>query len=127
MDARTKKLEANSFGNLAEELVSREYVRRGYAVLERNWRLGRIEIDIIVRKDAIVALVEVKARKTDEEDALTAVNQDKRKRMIKAADVYLRRLKGDVNYRFDIATCVGTPENNYIEIYEDAFLATDIF
>lgn len=119
--------EAKEFGKKSESLATQEYVRRGYAILERNWRLGKIEIDIIAQKEDVVAIVEVKARRTTEEDALSAVGYDKRKRMIRAADYYLRSLPGNCQYRFDIVACTGTLENIQIEIYEDAFLAADIF
>lgn len=124
---KEKKKEANEFGRKAEEKVAERYLKQGYTIIERNWRLGKIEIDLIVQKDDVIVLIEVKARKEREEDALSAVDRDKRKRMIKAADVYIRSLQGQYDYRFDIATCIGDKENFTIEIYEDAFVAADIY
>ena len=124
---KEKKKEANEFGRKAEEEVAERYLKQGYTIIERNWRLGKIEIDLIVQKDDVIVLIEVKAREEREEDALSAVDRDKRKRMIKAADVYIRNLQGQYDYRFDIATCIGDKENFIIEIYEDAFVAADIY
>ena len=124
---KDKKLKANEFGHFAEELASQEYIKRGYAILEKNWRLGKTEIDIIAQKDNVIVLIEVKARKSSEEDALDAVNIDKRKRMIRAADSYLNKLEGWLEYRFDIVTCTGTMKEYKMEIFENAFIATDIF
>lgn len=123
----TKKLEAEQFGQYAEEMAAREYIKRGYTILERNWRMGKIEIDIIAQKDDTLVVSEVKARKNTDEEAISAVNFDKRRRMVRAADTYLRKCTGVVNYRFDIVACVGTIQNFQMEIYEDAFLATDLF
>ena len=122
-----KRKEAYEFGRIAEEKVVEEYLKKGYSILERNWRIGKTEIDIIAQKEDRIILVEVKARNTNEEDALAAVDRDKRKRMIKAADVYLRRMDGIFNYRFDIAICLGTISQHELEIIEDAFVSADLF
>ena len=61
------------------------------------------------------------------ETALSSVTPDKRKRMIKAADAYIRKLPGQYSYRFDFVACSGTIQNYKIEVVEDAFLAADIF
>lgn len=122
-----KKKEALEFGLFAEEQAAREYIKRGYTVLERRWKLGKTEIDLIVRKDDTIVIAEVKARNKLEEDALSAVTIDKRKRMIRAADAFLRKAEGNCNYRFDIVTCVGNFDSFELNIYEDAFLAADLF
>lgn len=122
-----KKKEAEIFGKISEELASQEYTKRGYAILERRWRLGKTEIDLIAQKEDIIVIVEVKARSGEDEDALSAVTADKRRRMIRAADSFLKGLKGDYSYRFDIVTVTGSIEAHEIEIFEDAFMATDIF
>lgn len=124
---KTKKEVAKEFGEFAEEITARHYIRNGYTILERNWFLHKTEIDIIAQKEDTIVLIEVKARSTKEEDALSAVTVDKRRRMIRAADFYLRNLPGDLNYRFDIATCVGDKNKNSLHIHEDAFVAADIF
>ena len=127
VSTKENRLKANEFGKYCEEKASEEYVRRGYAVMERNWHLGKTEIDLILQKDDVVVFSEVKARKLSEEEALSAVTHDKRKRMIRAADSYLRRLPGIMRYRFDIVACSGTIENVKLEIFEDAFLAADLY
>lgn len=124
---KRKKAEAKEFGEFCEEIAAQEYIRNGYTVKERGWRLGKIEIDLIAMKENVVVIVEVKARATDEEDALEAVNLAKRKRMIKAADAYLKFLPGDFYYRFDIVTFVGSKKSYEMTMHEDAFFATDIF
>ena len=124
-DLKSRQL-AKEFGKFAEELASREYTSQGYAILERNWRMNKIEIDIIAQKEDTVVIIEVKARNGNDQDPLDTVTRDKRKRMIRAADSYLNRLPGNVNYRFDIFALTGTRENYTVEIIEDAFLASDL-
>lgn len=122
-----KKLSANEFGKFAEEVTAGEYIKRGYTVLEREWKLGKTEIDIIAQKEDTIVLVEVKARENGIREAMDAVSADKRRRMIRAADAYIRKLPGNLSYRFDIAACAGNIQNYRLEIFEDAFLATDLF
>ena len=122
-----KKKEANEFGRFAEEMAAQRYINQGYTVLERGWRMGKTEIDLILQKEDTVVIVEVKARGTNEEDALQSVTADKRKRMIRAADHYIRGLKGQYDYRFDVVACVGDRNNYELNFFEDAFMATDIF
>lgn len=118
---------AYEFGVFAEEIASREYVKNGYAILERNWRLGKTEIDIIAQKEDTVVLIEVKARSGKDMDPLDTVTKDKRRRMVKAADAYLSRMKGNISYRFDIFTLTGNMTQYAIEQLEDAFVAADLF
>lgn len=123
---KDKKQNYYEFGLIAEEKVAEEYIKKGYTILDRRWKLGHTEIDIIAQRDNEIIIIEVKARSGNDEDALSAVTFDKRRRMVKAADSYLRRLKGEYNYRFDIVACTGSKEKFDIEIYEDAFLSTDL-
>lgn len=122
-----KKREAQEFGRIAEVMASQAYIKKGYTVIERNWRQGKTEIDLVCQKEDLIVVAEVKARKDSEEDALEAVTKDKRRRMVKAADTMIRKLKGCNRYRFDIVTCTGDKENFKLEIIEDAFVAADMF
>lgn len=126
-DFKEKKQKANEFGDFAEELACQEYIKNGYTILERNWRLGKTEIDIIARKDDLIILIEVKARSGKDEDAISAVTSDKRRRMVRAADSYIKKQVGSYDYRFDIVACTGNIKNYDLEIVEDAFLAADLF
>lgn len=122
-----KKKESYEFGKFAEETAALNYISRGYTILERRWRMGKNEIDLIAQKDDEIIFIEVKARKDNEEEAVSAVNCDKRKRMIRSADAFISRQKGRMNYRFDIVTCIGTPKDYKLDFIENAFFATDLF
>lgn len=123
----TKRADSYEFGVFAEEIISQEYLKNDYAILERRWRMGHTEIDLIAQKGDIIVLIEVKARSGKDEEALSAVTRDKRRRMVRAADAYIKRLKGNFDYRFDIATVTGNKQKYEIEIYEDAFIAADLY
>lgn len=117
------KLRDLDFGKFAEEKATEFYIARGYAIRERNWRFKRIEIDLIAQTGDTVVFVEVKARSGRGTDPLDAVTPDKIRRMVRGADIYLKSLDGDLEYRFDIVALTGDFSDYRVEVYEDAFLA----
>ena len=117
------KLRDLDFGKFAEEKATEFYIARGYAIRERNWRFKRIEIDMIAQIGDTVVFVEVKARSGRDTDPLDAVTPDKIRRMVRGADIYLKSLDGDLEYRFDIVALTGDFSDYRVEVYEDAFLA----
>ena len=52
----------NDIGKLGEELAQQHLVKQGFAILERNYRKGRYEVDIIAYKEGLMVFVEVKTR-----------------------------------------------------------------
>jgi len=68
--------------------VAKSLAGQGWTVLDRNWRGGRGEIDIVAVKDGRLRFVEVKARPTLGE-GLDAVTPAKRRRLISAAQAWL--------------------------------------
>lgn len=123
MDYLEQKRKNLDFGGFAEDKATEYYISKGYAILERNWHLGKIEIDLIAQREDVVVFVEVKARSGRDMDAVSAVTYDKMKRMAKGAHAYLRYMKGDLEYRFDIFALTGDCNEYETEVVEDAFLA----
>ena len=115
-------IEPHELGKLGEELAVEYLIKKGYQILERNWRSGHKEIDIIAQIDDILVIVEVKTRKSDEYgEPDIAVGKDKQQKLIWAADAYVRKNQLDVDVRFDIVSIVFTDEEPVIEYIEDAF------
>ena len=87
---RARRLRANRLGRRAEVFAALWLMLRGYRILARGFSVTGGEIDIIAcRKDAIV-FVEVKRRQSLDE-ALIAVTETKRRRIERAAGVWLVR------------------------------------
>jgi putative endonuclease len=81
---------AHRFG-LRAELVAELMLRlKGYQVLSRRFAAAGGEIDLVARRGATVAFVEVKAR-DNLEAALNAIDPGKRRRISRAARVWLAR------------------------------------
>ena len=93
----------NRLGRIAERMATTWLMRHGYAVLERNWRHGHHEIDLIASKENFLHFVEVKARRyhphRQPEDAVT---RKKFRHLREAATEYLYRNPGHAWIRFDI-------------------------
>ena len=112
-------------GKKGEVLATDYLVKNGYQILERNWRSGHKEIDIIALKDEVLAIVEVKTRTTEDYgDPDIAVGLYKQKMLICAADAYVRYRNLDVDVRFDIISIILDGTEPKIEHIEDAFYAT---
>lgn len=110
-------------GKNGEDLAVEYLVNKGYKILERNWRSGHKEIDIIAMDGDTLVVVEVKYRKSlDFGDPDIAVGVMKQRMLIYAAEAYLNYRNLDVEVRFDILSMVITPQGENIEHIEDAFV-----
>ena len=89
-DAAERRRRAGRFGRRAERFAVLALWLRGYRVLARNYAVSGGEIDIVARRGDTVAFVEVKAR-PERDDALMAVTPAKRRRVERAASVWLAR------------------------------------
>lgn len=58
-------LKSSPIGKLGENLAESWLVERDYKILSRNWRTKFFEVDIVVEKDGLIGLIEVKTRQTD--------------------------------------------------------------
>ena len=77
----------NEFGKLGEQLAVDFLVKEGYEIVQRNFRYLKGELDIIAKKDGIMAIVEVKSRSSDFlENIAETVNQKKIKLLVATAD-----------------------------------------
>lgn len=112
------------WGQAAEQLASEYLISQGYTIRERNWRPKgtHLEVDIITQADDVIVFVEVKARTRDDVDPAEAVDRKKVMRLVRAADIYLRSLPYDFEYRFDIITVSGTLAGYELDHIQDAFL-----
>lgn len=116
--------EHNEWGKIAEQIVAEHLIRQGYVVRERNWQPmhGHVEIDIISQKDNVLIFIEVKARQSEDYDPADAVDDKKIRKLVRAAESYLRSQEYDFEYRFDIITVTGNEQHHTLDHIEDAFL-----
>ncbi len=115
--------EHNELGQKGEQLAAQYLTKKGYQVIETNWRFLSLEADIIALKDNLLVIVEVKTRKGNyfgEPEAF--VNKQKQKNLIKTANEYIVRNNLNYEVRFDIVSIILTNNETKINHIEDAFL-----
>lgn len=112
-------------GRQGEQLAYTHLVNKGYHILERNWRFGKEELDIIAKKDELIVFVEVKTRDNDFlGDPVEAVTPGKQRTIIKVANEYLLKNNIELESRFDIIGIIHNHSQTKLEHVEDAFFPT---
>ena len=110
-------------GLLGERIAERYLALRGWRVLARRWRTGHRDLDLVVVRDAQIAFVEVKARRSaDFGDPAQAVHAQKRRELVRAARAWIgsQGRAGD-SYRFDVVGVVLTDGRIWVQHVENAF------
>ncbi len=111
-----------TFGKRGEAMAEIELRQKGYKILQRNFRYGKSEIDLIVQGEGLLIFVEVKTRSSNSfgfpEDF---VGKNQQEAIIRAANYYVEESgwKGDI--RFDIVAVVVKQTTIQIEHLKDAF------
>lgn len=118
--------EHNRIGQEGERLACAFLQAQGFDVLERNWRDGHHELDIIARHGPELVIVEVKTRSSERHgEPAEAVKAGKRGKLIKAANAYVATMDIDLSLRFDIVSVILHPQGKpYIHHIPDAFYPT---
>ncbi len=111
-------------GCRGEQLAAAFLQRRGYRLLERNFRVRGGEIDLIAEERGVIVFVEVKTRASQRYgEPAAAVTRRKQERLSRAALAFLvRRGLTDRPARFDVVTvrlAGGRPP--VIELFTNAF------
>lgn len=99
----------NELGKWGEDLAADYLQRKGYTIIERDWKSGRRDLDIVAKNGNVIVFVEVKTRHNSlygqpEE----AVDYRKLQSLQQAINHYIkfRHIRQEV--RFDIISVVGT-------------------
>ena len=121
----------NELGKWGEEMAAEYLQQKGYRIIERDWRSGARDIDIIAQAPDLSTLVfvEVKTRKNEiVMRAADAVNPTKARNIALSANNYVKMSHVDALLRFDIITIVGTnAQNMKLEHIIDAFNPMQLF
>jgi putative endonuclease len=113
-----------TLGKSGEQIASRFLRKKGYRILEMNYRTSRGEIDIIARNGQVLIFTEVKTRNSDFlESPLAAVTIKKQRQISMVAQEYLTiNDLFDSEARFDvIAIELREGRQPHIEHIENAF------
>ena len=116
-----------ALGETGERIAERWLRRRGWHVLDRRFRSGRRDIDLVVESEGTVAFVEVKTRRGPSfGDPAEAVHWRKRRELERCALVWMdRHDRRDWAFRFDVVAVLVEGERVRIRHVADAFAAAD--
>jgi putative endonuclease len=112
-----------AFGELGERIAERWLRERGWRVVQRRFRSGHRDIDLVVERDGVIAFVEVKARRgAGFGGPVEAVNWRKQKELGRSARVWVARHgRSSDAYRFDVVGVLVEGERVRIRHIEGAF------
>ena len=113
-----------ALGELGERIAERWLRERGWRVMQRRFRTGHRDIDLVVEREGMVAFVEVKARRGDLfGDPVAAVNWRKQKELGRSARVWVARhgREGE-SYRFDVVGVLVQGASVRVRHVEGAFM-----
>jgi putative endonuclease len=112
-----------SLGMRGEEFTCHWIERQGMLALERNYRAGKGEIDIIAQDRQDLVFIEVKTRSNlafgTPGEAVTA---KKRRMMIQTAQAYImQNHREESNIRFDVAEVLAESQGMKLNYIKNAF------
>lgn len=95
-------------GKGGEEVACQFLTRKGYKVIERNYRRKWGEIDIIAEKDGTVRFVEVKAvsRESEGHQPEELLHVTKLRKVARTAALYMEAHRDDREYQIDAVTVI---------------------
>ncbi|WP_223551933.1 MULTISPECIES: YraN family protein [Aestuariivivens] len=112
----------NQLGKKGEQLAVDFLLKKGYEIVERNFRFEKAEVDIIAQYNDTLAIVEVKTRSSaDFGNPQDFVKPKQIKNLVKAVDEYVTVNDLDVEVRFDIIAIVKNGKSFEVEHLENAF------
>lgn len=109
----------NDLGKWGEDLAA-DYLRdKGYVIIDRDWKSGHHDLDIVAKEDETLVIVEVKTRRNrlfgNPEEA---IDYKKRQSLQSAINHYVKSHRIVNSMRFDIISIVGNigdkPEIDHI-------------
>jgi putative endonuclease len=118
-------------GRVAEALVTQGLDARGWKVLWRNLRVGRLELDLVALHGGVLHVVEVRSRVgAHAGDPLETVGPAKRRALSRAVAAAMARglLPRGREVRYDVATVVWehAGAEPRLALHENAFDALDL-
>ncbi len=114
---------ALSTGHQGEEVACRYLNKKGYRIIERNWRGKHYEIDIVAEYKTTIVFCEVKTARTNSfGPSISWVTPEKIKHISRAAEeyIYTHNIEG-FSFRFDVIGLKVTKGKTEINHIENAF------
>ena len=113
-------------GKRGEEVALEYLLQRGMKLLERNWRCGHKELDLVMEEEGFIRIVEVRTREYPSiVEPFESITVQKRSRVIAAAKGYMAQkgkfLQGGKEVVFDIVSVLFNGELFEVKYMREAF------
>lgn len=115
-------LNSQKFGKNGEQEAVSFLKNLGFQILETNWRVRKLEVDIIAKDGDTLVVVEVKTRATDAfGDPETFISKQKQSNLVKAANEYISQINFNGETRFDVIAVLQINNNLVVKHIQNAF------
>jgi len=116
---------AQALGEEGERIAAAWLAQRGWRILDRRFRNGHRDLDLVAEREGVVAFVEVKARRgKDFGHPVEAVNWRKQRELTRSAAVWIARYgSGEQTFRFDVVGVLMSEHGALVRHVENAFAA----
>jgi putative endonuclease len=120
---------SQALGALGERIAERWLVRDGWQVVDRRWRSGRRDLDLVAVRENVVAFFEVKTRRSVWSGSpVEAVNWRKQRELTRSAQAWIDRrgllvAPAGALFRFDVVGVIASRERVAVRHVPDAFAA----
>ena len=114
----------NELGKEGEQAARDFLISKGYTVREANWRLGRLEIDIVAQEPQAnrLHIIEVKTRSSIEHyDPMQSITRAKIRNLVNAANGYISHYQLRLSVQYDVMIIEGKAPDFTIHYYPNAF------
>jgi putative endonuclease len=111
-DLFQRRTDKQKVGDAGEDQALRHLQLQGLTLAERNFRCKGGEIDLVMQEGSMLVFVEVRKRKASEPaarfgGAAASIGRAKQRRLVVAAEVYLKRFRMPPACRFDVVAIDG--------------------
>ena len=89
-------------GLIGENRAVEFFIEKKYQIIQRNWKFNKYEIDIIAIDNKELVIIEVKMRTNSLQNIKEIITKSQQKRIISAADSFIKENKIDLDVRFDM-------------------------
>lgn len=114
----------NELGKQGEQAAWEFLIAKGYTVRETNWRIGKLEIDIVAQEPQAnrLHIIEVKTRSnTEHYDPMQAITRAKIRNLVNAAAGYISQYQLKMSVQYDVMIIEGKAPDFTIHFYPNAF------
>lgn len=116
--------EHNILGKRGEDIAVKWLQDNDFKVIDRNWRYGRNELDVVCMHKGVVVIVEIKSRSSKVDFPEELLPLKKRRSIVRLGAKWLALHKISAELRFDLLVV----EMSSLEVsyYKDAIMVYDV-